>query len=74
VEIATNGRSEAAKVAAANSILDRGHGRPYQRVEPPPEMDQEDRFIREPIEDILAWFENRKKVRAMVLGQSPPET
>jgi hypothetical protein len=33
VKIMEKGESEAAKVAAANSILDRGHGRPKQAVE-----------------------------------------
>lgn len=32
-QIATAGESEAARVAAANSILDRGHGKPRQMVE-----------------------------------------
>ena len=32
VKIATKGESEAARVAAANSILDRGHGKPTQTV------------------------------------------
>lgn len=30
VEVATGGESEAAKVAAANSLLDRGYGKPSQ--------------------------------------------
>lgn len=33
VQIATAGESEAARVAAANSILDRAHGKPRQAVE-----------------------------------------
>lgn len=33
VKIMEKGESEAARVAAANSILDRGHGRPKQAVE-----------------------------------------
>lgn len=33
VDIATNGESEAARVAAANAILDRAHGKPKQSVE-----------------------------------------
>ena len=33
VQIATAGESEAARVAAANSILDRAHGKPRQSVE-----------------------------------------
>jgi len=33
VEIAMNGESEAARVAAANSILDRAHGKPRQAVD-----------------------------------------
>lgn len=31
--IMTSGESEAARVAAANSILDRGHGKPKQSVD-----------------------------------------
>lgn len=33
VEIATGGESEAARVAAANSILDRGYGKPTQPID-----------------------------------------
>ncbi len=33
VSIATNGQSEAARVSAANAILDRAYGRPMQAVE-----------------------------------------
>lgn len=33
VDVATNGDSAAAKVAAANSLLDRGHGKPRQAVD-----------------------------------------
>ncbi|MBJ7410133.1 MAG: hypothetical protein JHD15_07165 [Phenylobacterium sp.] len=33
VDVATNGDSAAAKVAAANAILDRAHGKPKQSVE-----------------------------------------
>ncbi|MGC5779491.1 DUF5681 domain-containing protein [Methylobacterium sp. NFXW15] len=33
VEIATEGESEAARVAAANAILDRGYGKPSQPVD-----------------------------------------
>jgi hypothetical protein len=33
VQIATSGESEAARVSAANAILDRGYGRPPQSVE-----------------------------------------
>lgn len=33
VEIATEGESEAARVSAANSILDRGYGKPVQSLE-----------------------------------------
>lgn len=33
VQVATQGESEAAKVAAANSILDRAHGKPKQAVD-----------------------------------------
>ena len=33
VEIATKGKSEASRVAAANSLLDRGFGRPIQSLE-----------------------------------------
>ncbi|WP_131113098.1 hypothetical protein [Lichenihabitans psoromatis] len=32
VEIANKGESEAARVAAANSILDRAHGKPTQTI------------------------------------------
>ena len=32
VEVAENGESEAARVSAANAILDRGHGRPAQAI------------------------------------------
>jgi hypothetical protein len=32
-DIAETGESEAARVSAANSILDRGHGKPAQAVE-----------------------------------------
>jgi hypothetical protein len=38
VEIAQQGQSEAARVLAANAILDRGYGKPRQlEPEPPPE-------------------------------------
>lgn len=33
VRVATQGESEAAQVAAANSILDRAHGKPKQAVD-----------------------------------------
>lgn len=33
VEIATNGQSEAARVSAANAILDRAHGKPTQALQ-----------------------------------------
>lgn len=33
VQVATAGESEAARVAAANSILDRAHGKPAQAVQ-----------------------------------------
>ncbi len=33
VQIATEGESEAARVAAANAILDRGYGKPSQPVD-----------------------------------------
>jgi hypothetical protein len=33
VQVATAGESEAARVAAANAILDRAHGKPKQSVE-----------------------------------------
>lgn len=33
VKVATEGESEAARVAAANSILDRAHGKPKQSVD-----------------------------------------
>lgn len=33
VKVATAGESEAARVAAANAILDRAHGKPKQSVE-----------------------------------------
>lgn len=33
VKIATSGESEAARVSAANAILDRGYGKPIQGVE-----------------------------------------
>lgn len=33
VNVATTGESEAAKVAAANAILDRAHGKPKQSVD-----------------------------------------
>jgi hypothetical protein len=33
VQIATSGESEAARVSAANAILDRAHGKPRQSVE-----------------------------------------
>lgn len=33
VEIATAGESEAARVAAANAILDRGYGKPTQPID-----------------------------------------
>ncbi len=33
VSVATTGESEAARVAAANAILDRAHGKPTQSVE-----------------------------------------
>lgn len=33
VEVMTTGDSAAARVAAANSVLDRGHGKPTQAIE-----------------------------------------
>lgn len=33
VDIATSGESEAARVSAANAILDRGYGKPHQAVQ-----------------------------------------
>lgn len=33
VDVATNSESDAAKVAAANAILDRAHGKPRQAVD-----------------------------------------
>jgi hypothetical protein len=33
VQVATEGESEAARVAAANAILDRAHGKPKQAVD-----------------------------------------
>lgn len=33
VQVATEGESEAARVAASNSILDRAHGKPSQAIE-----------------------------------------
>ncbi len=33
IDIAVNGEAEAARVSAANAILDRGYGRPVQGVE-----------------------------------------
>jgi hypothetical protein len=38
VKIATSGKSEAARVSAANSILDRGWGKPTQPIAGDPEM------------------------------------
>ena len=32
IEVAENGESEAARVSAANAILDRGHGRPTHAI------------------------------------------
>ncbi len=32
VEVAENGESEAARVSAANALLDRGHGKPTQAI------------------------------------------
>ena len=33
VEIATRGEAESARVSAANAILDRGYGKPFQAVQ-----------------------------------------
>jgi hypothetical protein len=33
IDVALNGRSESARVAAANALLDRGYGRPRQAIE-----------------------------------------
>lgn len=34
VQVATEGESESARVSAANAILDRGYGRPFQAQNP----------------------------------------
>ena len=37
VDVARNGRTDAARVAAANSLLDRGYGKPVNADAPQPE-------------------------------------
>ena len=55
-EICVDGESEAARVAAANSLLDRGHGRPTTHVS----ADMTHRPVvhqRESVEETAAWIE-----------------
>ena len=55
-EICVGGESEAARVAAANSLLDRGHGRPTTHVS----ADMTHRPVvhhRESVEETAAWIE-----------------
>lgn len=49
VQVATAGESEAARVAAANSILDRAHGKPSQAVKLGGDEDAP------PIQQVLRW-------------------
>src|SRR5262245_62854600 len=56
-EICVGGESEAARVAAANSLLDRGHGRPTTHVSAdmthPPVVP-----LGEPISETVAWIQS----------------
>jgi hypothetical protein len=54
-EICVGGESEAARVAAANSLLDRGHGRPTTHVSA--DMTHQPAVHRESIEETAAWIE-----------------
>src|SRR5262245_5361688 len=54
-EICVGGESEAARVAAANSLLDRGHGRPTTHVSA--DMTHRPVVHSESIEETAAWIE-----------------
>ena len=54
-EICVGGESEAARVAAANSLLDRGHGRPTTRVSA--DMTHNPgKVLGKPISETVAWI------------------
>lgn len=54
VHIAINGQSEAARVSAANAILDRGHGKPVAPVDVKHTMSTEE--ARAVVENLLPRF------------------
>src|SRR5215471_7747045 len=60
VEIAANGRSESARVAAANSLLDRGWGRPLAPLE-----------VQPPGRDIVALIEDAHRRALDVIATTP---
>jgi hypothetical protein len=53
-EICVGGESEAARVAAANSLLDRGHGRPTTHVSA--DMTHGPVVHRESVDETAAWI------------------
>jgi len=54
-EICVGGESEAARVAAANSLLDRGHGRPTTHLTG--DLTHRPVVHSEPISETVAWIE-----------------
>jgi Family of unknown function (DUF5681) len=80
VKIATSGKSEAARVSAANSILDRGWGKPTQPIagdpeEPPIGLSLEERrqMARQAIEEAFAEPE-KNEPSAGEAGPIAPQT
>jgi hypothetical protein len=57
-EICENGESEAARVAAANALLDRGHGKPTAVVVGDITQRPGDRQPYESVSDTAAWIES----------------
>jgi uncharacterized protein DUF5681 len=73
VEVVKNKKAHpSARVAAANSILDRGYGRPEAKIElearPPPEV-----FCRLPLEELTRLFELATAVGFEVREPQEPE-
>jgi hypothetical protein len=56
-EICKNGESEAARVAAANSLLDRGHGKPTTVLVGDVTQRSGEPMHRETVEETAAWIE-----------------
>ena len=57
-EICAKGESEAARVAAANALLDRGHGKPTNLVVADVTQRPGERVYSEPISATVAWIES----------------